>query len=341
MVTGGSGYIASWIIHELLNAGHNVHATVRNPKKEASVKHLKKIANEAPGILRLFKADLLDKSSFDAPMEGCDTLIHTASPFILEGFKDANEALVRPALEGTRNVLNAANRCKSLKRVVLTSSVVSIYGDATEIKGKKEFTEHDWNITSTANHNPYPYSKVIAEREAWKICKSQSNWDMVTINPGMVYGPSLTNATNSASVGTLIDMGRGKMRHGVPKLVYGVVDVRDVANAHILAAFSPNANGRYILVNESISLLDTAFILKEKFGNTYNFPQKELPKALVWLVGPLIGPVTRRFILRNVGYDTRFNNSRSKSLGVNYRSISKTLSDHFSQVIRDGLLKPN
>ena len=174
MVTGASGYIAGWIVRYLLEAGHTVHATVRDPHKAASVDHLHAIADVTPGTLKLFKADLLDADSFDAPMAGCDVLMHTASPFVLDGFTDANEALVRPAVEGTRNVLNAANRCETLKRVVLTSSVASVYGDATDMKGKSAFTEADWNTTSTVDHNPYQYSKVAAEREAWKIHDAQA-----------------------------------------------------------------------------------------------------------------------------------------------------------------------
>ncbi len=344
MVTGASGYIAGWIVKDLLEAGHTVHATVRNPDKAKSVDHLKRLAESAPGTLKLFKADLLDADSFDAPMQGCDILMHTASPFVLDGFTDAHEALVRPAVEGTRNVLNAANRCDTLKRVVLTSSVASVYGDATDMKGKSAFTEADWNSTSSVNHNPYQYSKVAAEREAWKIHDAQggdadSRWDLVTINPGMVYGPSLTNASNSASIGTLLDMGRGKLRTGVPDLEYGMVDVREVAQAHLLGAFSQEAEGRYILVSESVTMLDIAAMLRKQFGRQYPFPMMKVPKPVVWAVGPFMGPVTRKFISRNVGYPLRFDNSRSKALGVNYRAASETLKDHFEQVLEDGLVR--
>ena len=333
MVTGASGYIAGWIVKYLLEAGHTVHATVRDPNKAKSVDHLKRIADAAPGTLKLFKADLLDAESFDDPMQGCDILMHTASPFVLDGFTDANEALVRPAVEGTRNVLNAANRCDTLKRVVLTSSVASVYGDAT-----------DMNTTSSVDHNPYQYSKVAAEREAWKIHDGQggsaeSRWDLVTINPGMVYGPSLTNASNSASIGTLLDMGRGKLKTGVPDLEYGMVDVREVAQAHLLGAFKPEAEGRYILVNQSVSMLDIAAMLRKQFGKQYPFPMMKVPKPVVWAVGPFMGPVTRKFISRNVGYPLRFDNSRSKALGVNYRPAADTLKDHFDQVLEDGLVR--
>jgi len=263
---------------------------------------------------------------------------------VREGFTEANEALARPAVEGNRNVLNAANRCDTLKRVVLTSSVASVYGDATDMKGKSAFTEADWNTTSSVDHNPYQYAKVAAEREAWKINNGQegsaeSRWVLVTINPGMVYDPSLTNASNSASIGTLLDMGRGKLKTGVPALEYGMVDVREVAQAHLLGAFNPEAEGRYILVSQSVSMLDIAGILRKQFGKQYPFPKMKVPKPGVWAVGPFRGPVTRKFSSRNVGYPRRFENSRSKTLGVNYRPAADTLKDHFDQVLEDGLVR--
>ena len=94
---------------------------------------------------------------------------------------------------------------------------------------------------------------------------------------------SLTNASSSASIGTLLDMGRGKLKTGVPDLVYGAVDVRDVARAHLLAAFNPDASGRYILVSESVSMLDIAATLRKQFGNQYPFPKMKVPKPMVWL----------------------------------------------------------
>jgi nucleoside-diphosphate-sugar epimerase len=133
LVTGASGYIAGWIIKYLLEAGYTVHATVRDPNKQSSVAHLLRMAEKSTGTLKLFKADLLTQGSFSEAMQGCSVVMHTASPFVLDGFIDANEALVRPAVEGTANVLNSVNDCDSVKRVVLTSSVAAIYGDNKDI----------------------------------------------------------------------------------------------------------------------------------------------------------------------------------------------------------------
>ena len=341
LVTGASGYIAGWIIKYLLEQGCTVHATVRDPAKQSSVAHLLKMAEKSSGTLKLFKADLLEVGSFYEAMQGCGVVIHTASPFVLDGFIDANEALVRPAVEGTANVLNTVNDCPSVQRVVLTSSVASIYGDNKDILALPSgiFTEEHWNTSSSVNHNPYQYSKVAAEREAWKIQGQQSRWDMVAINPSMVFGPSLTSGSQSASIDTLVQMGDGRLRTGVPKLLLGVVDVREVARAHLLAAFTLSAKGRYILSATELSMLEIAKILRAKYGSFYPFPRMEAPTFIVWAFGPLMGPITREFIRRNVGIPLKFDNRRSRDLGVQYRAVEETFLEHFQQIIDDGLLK--
>ena len=341
LVTGASGYIASWLVRYLLEDGHTVHATVRDPNRAESVKHLHKLAEGQPGTLRLFAADLLTQGSFDEAMNGCEIVMHTASPFLLEGYSDANEALVRPAVEGTRNVLEAANRCASVRRVVLTSSVVSVFGDTIDARDMPGnlLDESHWNTTSSVDHNPYNYSKVAAEREAWRIQQSQSRWDLVTINPGMVFGPALTTLSQSASIDTLISMADGRLKNGVPNIISPFVDVRDVARAHILAAFDGKATGRYLLVADEVSLFDIAKMLRARFGSQYPFPRMQPPKWLVWIIGPMMGPVTRKYICRNVGHPIHFNNRRSLELGVQYHSVQQTLEEHFQQVLDDGLLK--
>lgn len=342
LVTGASGYIASWIVKYLLEEGRTVHATVRDPSKASSVKHLQAIAEKAPGTLKLFKAELLDSGSYDAAAQGCELVMHTASPFVISGFKDANEALVRPAVEGTRNVLETCNRVASVKRVVLTTSCAAIYGDNQDLQGVPGgvYTEEHWNTSSSVDHQPYQYSKVAAEREAWTMAKAQSRWDLVCINPSLVLGPSLTNASHSTSIATLRDLGSGKMRTGVPNLVFGLVDVRDVARAHILAGDTPAAQGRHILSAGEMSMLQMARALAPKFPR-YPFPTFEIPKAMAWLVGPLFtAGVTRAFVSRNVGWPLRFDNSKSRrELGVQYRALDQTLAEHFQQLIDDGQLR--
>lgn len=186
LVTGGTGYVASWIIKMLLEDGISVNATVRDPSDADKVQHLTPFAEASETQLKLFKADLLDPGSFNDAMHGCELVMHTASPFFITGIKNPEQELIQPAREETRNVLEAANKTPSVKRVVVTSSVVAIYGDNTDIKSAPGgiFTEKQWNVTSSAEHQPYAYSKTVAEKEAWAIAGEQNQWDLLTINPG-------------------------------------------------------------------------------------------------------------------------------------------------------------
>jgi nucleoside-diphosphate-sugar epimerase len=344
LVTGASGYIANWIIKYLLEAGCTVHGTVRDLNNEKSVGSLQAIAKQAPqGTLKLFKADLLDANSFDEPMQGCEVVLHTASPFVVRGFKDAQEALIKPAVEGTRNVLEAANRTDSVKRIVLTSSVAAVFGDNADLKknAKGRFTEEDWNFSSRIDHQPYSYSKFLAEKEAWKMHDAQSRWRLVTINPSMVGGPSLTKYSRSTSIDTLRSLGNGKLWPGVPKMRLGWVDVRDVAQAHVEAAFRPDAQGRHIVSNGEPTMLEIATILKKHFGKGYKFPFLEMPKILVKWFGRVLDPSAKpEFIEQNVGHDLKFDVSRSKTrLGIEYRPLEQTFIDHFQQLIDDGMIR--
>jgi nucleoside-diphosphate-sugar epimerase len=341
LVTGASGYIGSWIVRYLLEAGHTVHGTVRNPQKPTGLEHLHKLSADHPGKLKLFKADLLDTGSFDEAMAGCELVMHTASPFLLQGVTDAAEALVRPALEGTRNVLDSVNRTESVKRVVLTSSVVAIYGDARESREVPGgvFTEDQWNTTSSVDHQPYSYSKTLAEQEAWRYQQAQDRWDLVTIHPGLVLGPSLTTVSKSGSMTTMQHFVDYSMATGAPALEMGVVDVRDVARAHIAAGFTPAAHGRYITNSETMSMLGIGRALRAKFGYRPSFPLIEAPKPLIKLAAPVAG-LTRKFVELNVGYPLRFDNTRTvKELGITFRPAAESVVEHFQQMIDDGLVR--
>lgn len=341
LVTGASGYIANWIVRKLLEQGRTVHATVRNPGNAASTGPLENLAKGLPGKLKLFAADLLKQGSFDAAAQGCELVMHTASPFLIGDFKDPNETLVRPALEGTRNVLGSVERTSSVKRVVLTSSVAAIYGDSRESRSVANgtFTENQWNTTSSVDHNPYPYSKMVAEREAWRLCNAQQRWDMVTIHPSFVFGPALTKNSQSYSIETLTRFGDGRYRF-VPRLQYGCVDVRDVAEAHVLAGLTPSAKGRYIVSAKELWMFEMGKILRKAFGSRYPLPFQETPKFVVWLVGPIVAGVSRDFVKANVGYPVRFDGSRvTRELGLSYRPVEQTLKEHFQQLLDDGVLK--
>ena len=339
LVTGGTGYLASWIIKQLLDEGKTVHTTVRDLSDEQKYAHLTDMAATGKGILKFFEADLLKKGSFQEAMKDCELIIHTASPFKISGLKDAQKELIDPALEGTRNVLESVNATECVKRVVLTSSVAAIYGDAIDIQKieKGVFTEQHWNFSSTVRHQPYSYSKTLAEKLAWEMAGQQNRWDLLTINPGFIMGPSLSKRTDSTSIGILQQVANGKYKSGVPAGKMAFVDVRDAAKAHILAGFTPGASGRHICISEHKTFLEMANVIRDKYPK-YPLPKGFVPKWLFWLFAPAIG-FTREYVKRNVGIDLNFDNSYiQKDLSINFIQFEKTIIDHFEQLVNDGLI---
>lgn len=342
LVTGATGYVAGRLVERLLQDGLTVHAAVRNPDSEEKLQYLNKTAAETPGTIRYFKSDLLQPGSYADAMAGCELVYHTASPFTVT-VSDPQKELIEPAEQGTRNVLEQANETDSVKRVVVTSSVAAIYGDNTDLKNSKtgKFTEADWNTTSSLTHYPYSYSKLRAEKEAWRIADAQSRWSLVTINPSLVIGPGINPNATSESFNLIKNFGDGTMRLGVPDFGIGVVDVRDVAKAHIKAGFTESANGRYLTSGHNTSFPEMAKPLKAHFGKAYPFPPMTSPKPIVWLVGPLLDKsLTRVMISRNVGHPFVADNSKSiNELGMSYRPMEESLVEFFQQLVDNGAFK--
>ena len=340
LVTGGTGYLASWIIKKLLEKGIDVHATVRDPSDSIMLNHFDVMTNTLPGKLKLFQANLLDIGSFDEAMHDCELVIHTASPFFLTGIKNPEDELIRPARDGVKNVLESANCNPTVKRIVLTSSVAAIYGDNADIQLTETgtFTEKDWNVTSNAIHQPYAYSKTIAEKEAWSMAEKQDQWDLVVINPGWILGPSLTKRKDSMSIDFMLQLGIGAFKTGVPAFTTAIVDIRDVATAHINAGFTPEASGRHIVVSGVETLLGISNILRKSFGDKYPFPRRQVPKFVFWLIAPMLG-YTRQYVSQNVGIPLNIDNSNSiKDLDMSYIPYEQTIKEHFQQILDDGLL---
>lgn len=328
LISGGTGYLGSWVVKYLLEESYTVRLTVRDKSKQHKYKLLQDIASDSDGTLEIWEANLLLPGSYDDAAKGADTIIHMASPFSLR-IKDPQKELIDPALKGTENILSAANKSKTVKRVVLTSSVAAIYGDALDMQeqGIDTFTESHWNNSSSLSHQPYSYSKTLAEKKAWEMANSQNQWTLAVINPAFVLGPSLSKTSDSESLVFIKNIIDGKFRTGAPKLYFGFVDVRDVAKAHIAAAENLQVEGRHILCNESASMMEMVEIIEKLYPKKYKLPLMTAPKLLMQLMGPMFG-VTKKFVKRNVGYPLQFDNSKSiQSLGINYYPLENTLQD--------------
>ncbi|WP_066261334.1 NAD-dependent epimerase/dehydratase family protein [Hydrogenophaga flava] len=338
LVTGASGYVAAHLTRLLLEAGHRVNATVRSLGQTAKLRPLQALQQQFPGRLTLFEADLLKPGSFDAAMAGCAVVHHVASPFLLpEKITDGRRQMLEPALQGTRHVLGSVERTPSVQRVVMTSTVGAIFGDYIDVRQMKDgvLSEVYFNTSSTLENNPYHLSKVEAEKEAWRLHGLQQRWSLVTINPGLILGPSLTPESASGSLYLLDEMLRGVLFYGMPDLSLTTVDVREVALAHLRAAERQEAHGRYILAEkEMISFVEISKILRSVHPRPWLLPRHTIPDWVVRLIGPAFG-LTPDYIRKHLGIRFPVDNRRSiDELGITYRPIRDTLTEHAIEWLR-------
>jgi dihydroflavonol-4-reductase len=255
-VTGATGFVAGHIIKQLLVNNFKVRSTVRSL---ASKKHeyLLKLPN-AEKNLELFEADLGKEGSFDQVVQGCEIVIHTASPVFFAPKEDAVKELIEPAVNGTLNVLNSCARSKTVRRVVVTSSMAAVYDRSTLRKGKI-YNEDDWNTVASATHNPYAFSKASAEKAAWEFVKN-AHFDLVTLCPPVIIGPVLNDNTSQDSLNTsnqivLSILKQAKKGEAISPQGWGFVHVDDVAEFHIKVALAGDevSNKRFIIGEGSYS----------------------------------------------------------------------------------------
>ena len=261
LLTGISGFVGQHCAVELLKNGYTVRGSVRNLSKEQEVR--KGIANviDAKDNLEFCELDLSSDKGWDKAMEGCAYVLHVASPFVIAEPKDENE-MIKPAVEGTLRALNAAKKA-GIKKVVLTSSTVAMAGD----KKKNHLTKESWTDAKTDKVSAYMKSKTLAERAAWDFYNNQTagnKMELTVVNPGPIYGPTLTGNLTGASMSMIKDMITGKMPMQ-PNAHYVMSDVRDIAKIHVAAMENDESNGeRFIVTSEKpYSFVGVASILKE------------------------------------------------------------------------------
>jgi len=340
LVTGATGYVAGRLVERLLKEGLTVHATVRDASKTERLQYLHDLADASPGSIQFFSANLLDDGSFTEGMQGCRVVFHTASPFALDA-KDPQKELIDPAVNGTANVLTSANATPTVERVVVTSSCAAIYGDNADLDATPNgvFDEGVWNTSSTLTHNPYSLSKTLAEKKAWEMAEAQDRWRLVTCNPAMVMGPGVKIHGSSESMGLMKQMIDGALASGMPDLRLGVVDVRDLAEAHLRAGFLPDAEGRHVLVGTDATMPMMVDALKPQWQGKLKLPSRVAPKWLLWLAGPFVG-LSRTFVSKNIALPWISDTTKSREkLGLTYRPLGETMNDFAQQLVDEGIVK--
>lgn len=323
-ITGASGFIGAHVTAAFRAAGIDVRAAVRSPEKAAFLHDL-----PGPGRLEIVTADLLDPASWGPALAGCEGLVHSAAHVVLSA-KDPEREIVIPAVEGTRAVLGAAAVARTVRRVVLTSSVAAV--GETRKAALRPLNEQDWNDEATLDRAPYDFAKTREERLAREISAEVGQWELVAINPAMVLGPVLAAPHLKASPVTIRQILLGKMGW-VPDITTGFVDVREVAAAHLQAWLRPEATGRYILSNRSVSLMEICTILAERYPER-KIQARHLP-ALFAVIGGAVTPgISARLMWDIVGKKAQFDGTRaSRELGVVYRPIEDTVRDTAASIL--------
>jgi nucleoside-diphosphate-sugar epimerase len=335
LVTGGTGFIGSHSILQLLAAGHQVRTTVRNLKREGDVRAMLKQGGSDPGDrLSFIAADLENDAGWSEAVKGCEYVLHVASPFPPNVPKHEDDLIV-PAREGALRVLRASHQA-GVKRVVLTSSFAAIgYGHKPRTT---PFSEADWSDLN-GELSAYAKSKTLAERAAWDFVAKEGGLELSVVNPVGVFGPVLgpDYSTSILLVQRLMD---GAVP-GVPQLCFGVVDVRDVADLHIRAMTHPAAKGeRFLAVaGDFMSMLDIARVLKARMGvSAKRVPTRQLPNWMVRLAA-LRDPAVKQ-ILPELGRVKNASNEKARRiLGWAPRSNEDSIVATAESLVRLGLLK--
>ncbi len=327
-VTGASGYIASETVRQLLERGYRVRGTVRDPKDAAKTEHLRRMASalDASDRLELVAANLMEAGAFDAALAGARFCCHMAASVRLHA-KDPQREIVDPAVRGTHNVFDALERAPEIEAVVMTSSIAAVVDEQQPLT--HTFTEGDWNDSAEIKRNPYPLAKVLSERAAFERV---AHWQgeaaprFVTIHPVLVLGPLTAKVHRRSSPAVLRDLVRGKFP-GLPDLNFGVVDVRDVARAHVNALANPKAEGRYILHHRPVAMREMVETLRPKFPRA-PLPKRRLPNFVMYASALFDPRVNFSFLRRNLGVVRKIDNRRVREeLGLEFLPIEQTLAD--------------
>ncbi|HTZ53219.1 MAG TPA: aldehyde reductase [Spirochaetia bacterium] len=337
LVTGGSGFIGSHAILQLLTAGHAVRTTVRSLRREPEVRALLKAGGAEPGPrLAFFEADLTQDAGWREAVAGCDFVLHVASPFPA-GVPKSDDELIVPARDGALRVLRASSKA-GVKRVVMTSSFAAVgYGHPPRTT---PFTEADWSDPESKETGPYPKSKTIAERAAWDFVSSEGRGlELSVVNPVGVLGPVLGPDFSTSIL--MIQRFMDGAVPGCPRLWFGLVDVRDVADLHLRAMTDPAARGERFIASagDAVEMVEIARVLRSRLGSAASrVPTRKVPDFLVRLAA-LRDPAIRT-VLPELGKMKRVSSEKARRLlGWVPRPYEESVVDTARSLLALGLLK--
>ena len=336
LVTGGSGFVGSYCILQLLAEGHTVRTTVRNLSRENDVRSMLKTGGaDARDRLSFFAADLESDKGWPEAASGCDYILHVASPIPVAVPQHEDELIV-PAREGALRVLRAA-KAAGVKRVVLTSSFAAIgYGLKPQTA---PFDEKSWTDINGPGATPYIKSKTIAERAAWDFVAKQGGPELAVVNPVAILGPVL-GSDYSPSILIIQRMMDGAVP-GCPQRWFGIVDVRDVADLHVRAMTNPAARGERFLctAGDFMSMLEIAQALRARMGAAAaKVPARQLPNWLVRLAA-LRDPALKQLV-PELGKQRNGTNAKARGLlGWQPRSSEDAIVASAESLMRLGLVK--
>lgn len=330
LVTGATGFIAAEIVKQLLDDGYRVRGTTRDVEKARQGGELTSLEGAA-GRLELVAADLNEPGAFTEHMAGCEYVMHTASPYTLD-VEDPQRDLVDPAVNGTLSILESAAATPSVRRVVLTSSFAAISNGPR----KDPYDESDWSTTNSVDRGPYAFSKTIAEKAAWDFMESEDrHFDLIVINPTGVIGPSVVDRVNQTHE-FMVGMTNGQSP-AIIDISFPVVDVRDVARAHIKAMETPSAEGRYLVSAGALNFRRYVEIMNEEgLGEKYKLPKLGLDNRIgsVLVRGLMLTQPrgVREFVNANLGAKFKLDTSKVETeLGITWSSLDDAARDqaHF------------
>lgn len=332
LVTGAGGYVGCHVVRALVDRGCKVRATARDTSDPATVDHIEDLEG-----LTLVQADLMEPGALDEALDGCEAVVHAASTVRLSA-KDPQREIVDVAVTITRNVLQACASHTSVQRVVLTSSVAAIADESRP--ASHVFTEDDWNESATLEHDPYPLSKIRAERFAHDFVadlEGDARFQLTAVHPSFVQGPLLSRKHLRSSPALVRTMLRGKMP-AVPRISLVIVDVRDVAEAHARALEVDDPAPRYICANEPIWMKDLARTLARHFPD-HPLPTRQMPDLLAYAGSLFTKQLSMHFLRRNLGRVRLLDNRRIREdLGLKFRPLEETLVDGARSMISQGWL---